>query len=88
MQDENPNDWIDEDMPVDPVFMDAIRDISELHRYVKMSLKIDLITKFHITKVLKTSVRRVLGVHTAEAHPTGAEEWTQQHRTQTSENRA
>ena len=33
-QDDNPNDWIDEDMPVDAAFMDAIRDVSELHRCV------------------------------------------------------
>ena len=33
-QDDNPNDWIDEDMPVDSAFMDAIRDVSDLHRCV------------------------------------------------------
>ena len=43
MQEDNPNDWIDEDMPVDPAFMDAIRDVSELHRYVTMLFKLELI---------------------------------------------
>lgn len=29
--DNNPADWVDEDMPVDSAFMDAIRDVSEMH---------------------------------------------------------
>ena len=29
---DNPSDWVDEDMPVDPSFMDAMRDATELHR--------------------------------------------------------
>ena len=32
--DDRPDDWVDEDMPVDQAFVDAMHDISELHRCV------------------------------------------------------